>query len=419
MKPADPQARVQGAILLLCAMALASPLVETTPGNLGALFWTFRAAGVLAAVVALVWPRALSRGLVLVAFLLVVVPTCLQMFYRTYHGRHTFCHDSVIQFEEAIRMVRRGGNPYAEDFRGTPMERWQGAKDNPALHHFIYPPLLLLLSTPVEAACRALLFRLPPDAPERFYDQRIVLLMFFIGMLALLGRILRDHPQRAGITALVALNPWFSVFVVEGRNDAAMLFWVLAAWWAYGADRRRLGHLLLGLAIATKTLLLPMVPFVVYANRREWPACAALLLAPILLTSIPFLAADAPAFLEDVIGAPSGLGSNPFEMRGWSGYGFANLVLLLGLVGSPRAYFPFWIFQLAALGPVLWFGGKSLRADPSFANALLWSAGAVFVLLFFGRFIHDNYIGALLSLAVISHAARGTPPAAQSTPAAA
>jgi hypothetical protein len=298
------------------------------------------------------------------------------------------------------------------------MGEWRGAKENPALHHFIYPPLLLMLSTPIEAACRALLFRLPPAAAEGFYDQRIVVLLFFIGMLVLLGRILRDHPHRVGITALVALNPWFSIFVVEGRNDAAMLFWIVAAWAAYRAERRRLGHLFLGLAIATKTLVLPMVPFVVYANRREWPACAALLVAPLLLTSIPFLVADAPAFLEDVLGAPSGLGSNPFEMRGWSGYGFANLVLLAGLVDSPKAYFPFWVFQLAALAPVLGFGLRSLRRDPSYPHALLWSAGAIFVILFFGRFIHDNYIGALLAIGVISYAARETPPAARSIPAA-
>jgi hypothetical protein len=237
------------------------------------------------------------------------------------------------------------------------------------------------------------------------YDQRVVVLLFFLAYFALLARKLRDHPHGVGIVAIGALNPWFATFVVEGRNDAAMLFWVAASWPLYEAGCRRLGHLFLGLALATKTLLLPILPLVLLAERRERALAAVLLLAPIILTSIPFLVIDAPSFLEDVVGAPGGWGKNPFEMRGWGGFGFANVVLALHLAGK-RDPFPFWIFQLAALAPVLVRAVKSLRVDGSLSNVLLWTAGAAFVMLFFGRFIHDNYIGALLALAAVAYAAR-------------
>jgi hypothetical protein len=206
---------------------------------------------------------------------------------------------------------------------------------------------------------------------------------------------------------------------VEGRNDVAMLFWVAAAWIAYESGQRRYGHLLLGLAIATKTLLLPMVPFVAFAHRREWPLCLFLLLAPLLFTSLPFLIADAPAFVDDLFGAPSGLGPHPFEIRGPGGLGFANLILALGLVKSPESYFPFSIFQALALVPCLIYGFRALKRDEGHGTVFLWSAAAIFAVLFFGRFIHDNYIGALLSIAVISQTARGTPPPASSTSSAA
>jgi hypothetical protein len=278
--------------------------------------------------------------------------------------------------------------------------------------------MLLYISVPVEMVSRAVLWKSPENVDSlgaRFYDQRIVVLAFFLGLVALVWRHLRDHPHRLGLTALIALNPWVGPFVVEGRNDAAMLFWVAAAWMAYERDRRRTGHVLLGLAIATKTLLLPMIPFVVFAHRKDWPVCVALLLAPLVVTSLPFLVADAPSFVGDVFGAPAGLGAHPFEIRGWGGLGFASLVLALGIVKSPQSSFPFSIFQAAAYAPCLFYGVRSLRREPGNGGVFLWSAGAIFAVLFFGRFIHDNYIGALLSIAVISQTARGTSPAASST----
>jgi hypothetical protein len=194
-----------------------------------------------------------------------------------------------------------------------------------------------------------------------------------------------------------------------------MLFWILAAWVAYEGGNGRYGDLLIGIAIATKTLLLPMVPIVTFARRREWAVSLSLQLAPFALTSLPYLAADPRSFIDDLFAAPAGLGPHPFEIRGWGGFGFASLVLALGWVKSPLAYFPFSIFQAAAYAPCLIYGFRSLRKDPGNGGMFLWSTAAIFVVLFFGRFIHDNYIGALLSLAVISQTARGTSPPASST----
>jgi hypothetical protein len=415
---AIPAPRVNGLLLLLCAMALASPLVEPVPGASANLFWLTRAAGVALAVAAVAWPRIQGWALGGVAFFMVLTPCALQMHYRAWTGPHTWCHDSVVQFEEAIRMVRAKRNPYKEDFTDTSLAQWHDWEKNPALHHFVYPPMLLYLSVPVEAVSRAVLWKMPDRVEKlgaRFYDQRLVVLPFFLGLLGVVWHYLKEHPHRVGLTSLTALNPWLAPFVVEGRNDVAMLFWVAAAWVAYETTQGRYGHLLLGLAIATKTLLLPMVPFVAYAHRRDWKICVPLLLAPLFFTSLPYLAADPGSFLDDVFLAPAGLGKHPFEIRGWGGLGFANLVLALHWVTSPDSYFPFSIFQGAAFAACLFFGVRSLRRDGSPANVFRWSALGIFAVLFFGRFIHDNYIGALLSIAVMSQTARETPQSASST----
>ena len=381
--------RVNGLILLLCAMALGSELVTTPGGNGAPLFWLLRGLAVSLAAAAVLVPRLQPWALLGAVVGLVLVPAAMQMWMRSWTGPAAYCHDSVIQFEEASRMLREGRNPYAADFLNTPLDGWRGFHDNPAIHHFVYPPLQLLLSVPFEAAGRAV----------GFYDQRIFLLICYGAFVALLLRELRDHPHLVGLVSVVALNPFFAPYVVEGRNDVGMLLCAAGAGAAYARGRTSWGHLLVGLAVAAKTLLLPIVPFVIWAHRRDALRCAAGVLGPLLVTSAPFLVWNAGAFVEDVVLAPAGGGSHPFEMRGWGGYGFANLVLTLKLVDSPKARFPFALFQLAAVAPVLWHGLRSTAADPRWTNVLRWTIATAFVLLFFGRFIHDNYIGALLSLA--------------------
>lgn len=400
--------RFNGIVLVLCAMALASPLVEPVPGNGTIPFWLSRTLGVTFALAALVGSRFQRAALVGVAFFMVVVPTVLQVWMRAWTGPATWCHDSVVQFEEALRMVRQGRNPYAEDFSETALPRWRNWTDNPAIHHFVYPPFLLELSIPVEAVSRAVV----PSPKGResiapgFYDQRMVVLAFFAGLLAVLHVLFKDHPCGVGGAALVALNPWVGPYVVEGRNDVALLFFVAAATLAWNKGSQTLGLLGAGLAVATKTFFLPAVPFLAAVAPGGWVRASAILLGPLVVTSLPFVAADPGAFYDDLFGAPSGTGAHPFEIRGWGGFGFANVVLALGLVGSPQDYFPFFVFQAAAGAPILAFGLRRLARKPSWGAALLVSCAFIFVLLYFGRFIHDNYIGTLLGMAVLGQGLR-------------
>jgi len=411
-------ARINGLLLLLCAIALGSPLVPIVPGDSTSMFWLCRAIGLTIAIAAVFLPRFQRWAMFGVLLFLVYVPCAQQMRYRSWTGPGSWCHDSVVQFEEAIRMVRQKRNPYKEDFSQTALNGWNGFTNNPAIHHFVYPPMLLYISVPVEAVCRALLWKMPENVPrlgDRFYDQRIVVLGFFFAYFGVVWHYLRDHPHRVGITSMAVLNPFLAPFVIEGRNDVAMLFWLAAAWVAYQTDQRRYGHLLLGLAIATKTLLLPMIPFVAFANRKDLKVCLPLLIAPLLLTSLPFLAADPISFIDDLFLAVSGLGAHPFAMRGWGGFGFANVVLHFGWVKSPESYFPFGLFQAPAYLACLYFGLKGLAKKGTDEGVFLWGAAGIFVALFFGRFIHDNYIGLLLAIAAISQTARETPPASSST----
>src|SRR5687767_6687655 len=132
-------------------MGLGSVLVET-PGDGARLHWLIRAFAVSLAAVALFVPRLQSWALLAAVAGLALAPAVFQMWARSWDKDTTkYCHDSVIQFEEASRRLRQGRNPYAGDFLGTPLDGWRGFRDNPAIHHFVYPPLLLLVTAPLEA----------------------------------------------------------------------------------------------------------------------------------------------------------------------------------------------------------------------------------------------------------------------------
>jgi len=45
---------------------------------------------------------------------------------------------------------------------------------------------------------------------------------------------------------------------------------------------------------------------------------------------------------------------------------------------------------------------RSIAEDVGWPNILRWTIVTTFVLLFFGRFIHDNYLGALLSMGALA-----------------
>lgn len=362
------------------------------------------------------WLHGAKLGLVgAVVFVSVGLNTLMVLGLRVATEPHRYAHDGgVLMTEQAATWVSEGKNPYEQDFHGTAMEK--AFPNGPGLIHYPYLPMAFLPTVPIQA-----LFR----QTAGWFDQRLIYLTLYAVTLVAVGLLVRERAQRLVALILVGLNPILANDTIYGLNDVFLLAWVaLAALFAV-RGRPFWSALFMGVALATKLTVWPVVPFYLLSlygeagshvkrlQRVPWlaspgrwlVATVAVLLLPLLLTALPYAIADFGALYDDVWAYNVGASAlDPVPVKGW---GLSNLVLLWGWVPSTTAYFPFWLPQAIAglplLAGLLW----AQRRANNLSNALL--AGGVFLLVFFllSRTMNANYLGFTLSMMVIGYFAAG------------
>lgn len=387
-------------------------LISGLPQLLSELFPFYRFCVILLFALLILYPLSaflpqlaqLKIVLVWIAIVLIaILPTCIFMILRSETQPYQFVHDGLIQSEAATAFVLEGKNPYVENYYETTMALWPYEDGvNPALEHYPYLPATFLFPALFQGWIQSLL---------GWFDQRILYLLFYIGILVLVGRMLADDTARRVTTFIaIGLNPLFVYFLIQGRNDVLVLFWVFATIHSLRADRRNLSALFLAIACATKQLAWIFVPFYFLylsdsgsvrerLSRIKQPFLIFMLTAGIL--TLPWLIADPRAFIEDTLQFQSGLLPESYPI---SGIGFSAVLLGSGLLANKDAYFPFSLLQLLFGLPVmfwlLWrqYSGNTLR------RALLNYSIVLTIILFFARAFNINYLGYLLDVFILSWA---------------
>lgn len=327
----------------------------------------------------------------------VVAPTIASLVLRLTGKPYTYIHDGALMIEWAARKLLTGQNPYVADYLDTPMVYWPMV-NNPALYHLTYFPSLFLVTTPF-----VWLF----DRVGAFWDERFVYLPAFVATLAVLPLLVKRAEHRLALVALVALNPQLFPFVVEGRNDFFVLFFLFAGIALLQRERRSLGALAIAAAAAAKLHALLIIPFVLVwlvATRRPRTArevwSAVLPLAPatalLAITFVPFLVNDFAAFYDDVVRYNAGGAAWTYPI---SGMGFSAFLLAIGVIQYRQADFPFAAIELAVAVPVAVWWLRRLWREPTLATLLTGYALALLAFLFFGRYFQGNYLGYIVAVA--------------------
>ncbi len=272
--------------------------------------------------------RAVHLGAMIAAF--VIAPTIASILLRDTGKLYTYIHDGALMIEWAARKLISGQNPYVADYLDTPLFYWPMV-NNPALYHLTYFPFLFLVTLPF-----VWLF----DAAGLFWDQRFLYLPAYVATLAVLPLLVKRLEHKLALVALVGLNPQLFPFVVEGRNDFFVLFFLFLGIALLQRERRSLGSLAIAAAAAAKLHALVILPFVVVwlvATRRPKTVREAIAaLGPLVpaslflaLTVVPFLVNDFAAFYDDVVRYNAGGAAWTYPI---SGMGFSALLLPLGVI---------------------------------------------------------------------------------------
>jgi hypothetical protein len=360
--------------------------------------------------------RAKSALIWLIVVSTVVSQSVLLILLRQATGPASYTHDGgVIQTEEALKYLLAGKNPYVEDYVNTPMAEW-GLDYKTALYHYPYLPWTFLFSAP---------FYLVSQAVLGWYDQRFVYLLLFVITLLLAPRLAPKRADKLGLVIVLGLNPIMGIDVIFGQNDSFVLFWIVLALWLLRRSKGKgeakgwgvlLSVVSFGLACASKPTAWFVAPFYfLYLLRGEdiSPGNLQALAIPLLRRVVPFLALftvlvlpfavwDWGALVDDVWGWASGVSEVPYQIRGW---GFANLILGLGLVESKLDYFPFWIPELLTCLPLLLFLlWKQVKTNTLGAMLHGYSA-LMFVFFYFSRFLNENYLGFILAFIALAYCA--------------
>lgn len=367
------------------------------------------------------WRRVLlAAKLVIISFIVsltVIAPTINWIAARHFASPSNYAHDGgVVQTEEAVKFLLKGENPYSVTYEKTPVMDsvnpviWErhGVKVNPIIHHFPYPPMAFVSALPFLAVSEAFI---------GWYDQRFLYLALFTATLLLIYKIPEEQSAKLSAIIAISLNPFFVPGVKEGMNDILLLFWVALMLFFLQRGKTVSASLALSLACGSKQMAWVMAPFFfvyLYCGKRSLGKEAMAFIAAVIVVFLPFLVWDAHAFIEDILSFHAGTTQHPYPLRGETGYGFANLVLHLGMVKNTASYFPFTIFQMLLTLPLMGLSLYQQTRENSLDRMLAGYTVTLFVFLFFGRYFAANYIGFVVSMLTVSFfikpASRGNNP---------
>lgn len=318
-------------------------------------------------------------------------------------------HDGIAQTEEAIKGFLAGQNPYHRDYSGTELDKnfsqirlMDGTLiSNPALTHYVYLPFYFLFSLP---------FYLLGQLFFGWFDQRFIIGLSFL-VIILCGLCLLRHRNKKLIFLIIfCFNPLMANLFIIGYNDYFVLSLLLLTILLLKNKKICFSAITLALACLSKQSAWFFVPFyflyLFYHQQGKnyfklkiilqkiWPA-----IIIFLIILIPFLINNWSSFIDDIILYPAGKTINAYPIKG---FGFGYLIYKMGIVENVFAYFPFWIWQLIFGLPLFLFLIYHQKFHNTLSTMLLNYGIFLLVFWFFSRFFHQNYIGYLSDIFLLS-----------------
>ena len=371
---------------LLLAFAVADAILGATLLWAAGRAW-LAPAPVLAAVAAIALDRSGRRPAALAVLLAgaFLLPQALLLATRPPTAP---VQDGLLITDAAADRLLHGLDPYGHDYLDSAALRAFWVPElpvNPLLGHYVYPPGMILLATPLRAAGVSVAWLWLP---------------------ALVGLALAaGFAGRAPAVIAAALSPLLLLDYLYLFNDLFVLAAALLAVGLVARGRVLAAGLALGAALCLKQTALIFVPALLLCAYRVRPAAALALLAgaaaAVAAVVLPFLAWSPGRFVADTATYFYGSGVNAFPIRG---HGLPGLLLDAGVLGSRWAAYPAATLQALTGGVVLVGGAWALSRRFSWARLWLWTAAVAAVLFLLGRTLAPNYVTTIAVLLLLAWA---------------
>ena len=353
-------------------------------------------------VVLLIWQRLGGRWrqkywlLLVLTCIMTIGPMVGAIIMRTHLGL-TFEYDGLAKDEVAIGRLLHGQQIYGISWQGTQVDGYSYVFGGLETRHFNHLPLTVLVGVPI---------RLLTAAAGIPFDYRMVLICFIVVGIAAISWLPATYQARFMVICGLMLNPAMATIGVTGHDDITYLVAVFAGLALLARRQNVLACLAFGLSAALKpfgALAVPLALIILYRQwkqsaifpRRQAILCLVTLTAPCALSIVPFLLWNPGAFWRDVVLFTNGGISDAYPM---SGFGLSALLVALGIF-RPSDYFPFGVFQLAALAPLIWIALRALSIRPTLGRFIGFYTSAFFAFAFLARFFAHNYVATLVALA--------------------
>lgn len=320
--------------------------------------------------------------------------------------------DDTYRYVWEGRVQAAGFNPYAHPpddplLVGLRDEGW--SKINHPSYRAIYPPLAQLefrAAAAIHPSVRAI------KCWHAFCDGLVVIV---------LGALLRRLGRRPHEAVVYGLCPLvLTSFAIEGHVDAPMLLLTCGSVWAVAVRREKLAGVLLGAAIATKLVLVVLLPWFVIRHRRA----AAIAIVVLGASYLPYSSAGSKLFASLVrfsgsgalLSLPGTLGMTSYQSPFARLVGGGLLALVVAVLAWRQRHYA--TYCLGAIGALLmlmpivhfWYGSWALLFT-ALTRGTRWIVGAIAFVVYFeatyaktvtGTWLMPSWAGPVLWLPILA-----------------
>lgn len=301
-------------------------------------------------------------------------------------------HDIILQTESAVRFLLDGNNPYATDYLGTPLGKFNYTElgsqaTNPALYHYVMPPGYLLQNV---------FLYVPFMSLFGFYDGRILNVAAYLGILLTLCLRVRPMGKKVLTMIIAAFPPLMFHYLLEGRSDYPALFWLITALFLLREKKFAWSLISFVMGLLTKQTIWLAVPFYLYYLWREagrekflnwkmwlWPVMVGIIIVG------PFIFWDARALWDSTVGFLIGTTVVNYPV---AGYGWSMVLLQMGFIRDIHAYYPFIIWQALVCIPLGLVLFKWWRTKLTVGRFLIIYGVWLFSFWYFSRYFHNSHL---------------------------